>query len=276
MLFYSIIFDRYELRIMACILRYFLLVKLAFSMFSYLYYIFNHIVFINFFILLKGKKMKRSYSLGLILLLPLFLFGITAQCHAATMTYTDRGTFEAAAGSFDTENFQGVAEGTSTNNSSVDVGDFSVIANSGLGSGWNHIGTGAINNVNSTRQLHAGLMSGETLVFTFDTAINYWGADFMGLNDGVRRSVIDDGTDSYLSPIIPQQNSFFGFYSDVAFTTITFTGQSSSEGVGMDNVTYASASVPEPTTIALLGLGMIGLAGAEARRRRQKKAVDKS
>ncbi len=49
----------------------------------------------------------------------------------------------------------------------------------------------------------------------------------------------------------------------------------SSNDWSLDHLQYGNHVVPEPTTVVLLGIGLVGLAGAKVRRRRKKKAVGK-
>jgi hypothetical protein len=69
--------------------------------------------------------------------------------------------------------------------------------------------------------------------------------------------------------------------------TLYMTGYDDTPGIWLFNSTSTtnagvfsfsanSTPVPEPTTVALLGIGLVGLAGVEVRRRRKKKTVDKS
>ncbi len=60
------------------------------------------------------------------------------------------------------------------------------------------------------------------------------------------------------------------WYNEHYFAT-GYLGQGETE-----DYMFSTTPAPEPATIALLGLGMVGLAGAEVRRRRKTKAVGNS
>ena len=81
----------------------------------------------------------------------------------------------------------------------------------------------------------------------------------------IQNKVVDGG-DYYLNTgILTDLNAtaFFNYQDQGIWGAFVATG-------------VKAEPVPEPTTIALLGIGLAGLAGAEVRRRRKKKAVDES
>ncbi len=63
---------------------------------------------------------------------------------------------------------------------------------------------------------------------------------------------------------------------DVRFNRSTSPGAALPGGyVGSNSISFVQTTpVPEPTTFLLLGIGIAGLAGADLRRRRKKRAID--
>ena len=113
---------------------------------------------------------------------------------------------------------------------------------------------------------------GGTLVFTFATPVQFFGAFLSGVQTNFFADTItfSDGTSQTIFvPGAGTSNSvgelaFVGFTDagkSISSITITAGGPNGADAIGVDDVRYqrAAAAVPEPTTLALLGLGLLGL-----------------
>lgn len=134
-------------------------------------------------------------------------------------------------------------------------------------------------NIDGTAHARVFMSAGESLTLTFDTPITAFAAEFLDLNGadtapGSLRTEILLGT-HVEQPGIDADDSvrFLGFASDSAFSSVTFSAAfpGVASAFSFDNVRFVSApvAVSEPASLALLGLGIAGLA-AGMRRRTQK------
>ena len=132
--------------------------------------------------------------------------------------------------------------------------------------------------------INGGVGCPATTKFSFSPGTTAFGADWDlapgGQGFGIDFSVtLAGGATQFVSgitnPIGGTFSGFFGFVSDTSFTSINlgsgFTGNG--EFFDADNVRFriANGTVPEPATLALVGLGVFGIAAL--RKRKQAKEV---
>lgn len=204
----------------------------------------------------------------------------TLPSTAAIVEFTTRADFVAAAGASTTETFDSIAPDTQFRTQSVDLGAFTIAGFGPNQASWNAINPtpapgNTIYNVNGSSFVFGATDVGTGFSVTFDSAVTAFGADFRGLNnqDNVARTfIVVNGTE--LAATIVAGNdvgSFFGFISDTPFTTISFIRNPDlipghMDAFGMDNVTFATGAVPEPSTWAMMILGFASLGFATYRR----------
>jgi hypothetical protein len=210
----------------------------------------------------------------------LFLILPMAANAGLITTFTDRSLFESAAGgSLTVEDFTDTAHfplvSGVLNSDTTDAGLVPGEIEEGV-TYSTPIGTGNFFNIDLGGQYSGGFLDGfnpsdRDVTIVFDEPVSAFGFDIGGLGSVTFDVLISfsAGPDQLFQNDYPDSVSLFGWVSDQADISSVIVGNDGGFfGFDFDNFTFGGevATVPEPSTLALLGIGLLGIGFARRRR----------
>lgn len=196
------------------------------------------------------------------------MVALPLEAQTAVLTFTDRTAWQAAlSGPISTETFDNVI--THADVITFDNGVTSTASPAGSILG-NSVSSGVFNGYVDSGALQ---FIPDFLTFDFGGPITAFGADFEVLDPG--ETTLNIGSLTFFASLhstIGGPDGFFGLVSDTAFSDIVLYNPGGGDGgdsFTMDNMSTVSATVPEPTMLALFGLSLASL-GIVLRRRKTR------
>lgn len=206
---------------------------------------------------MKVKYIKSAVA-GLVL-------SVSGFANAGLIEFSDRASFEAVTDVLTTIDFEDNGTDSWNYNTNYVEGNAVITPTFDYQYHGDYENLLAVNNPWHTLGSDFLLGSGAGHTIRFSEAIKTFGLDFGVHHPDTVTFTLSSGEQFLMEHAGGQEYNFFGVISDIAFNSVSWSSNSgSATTMYTDNISYnttgPTSTVPEPSTLAIFALGIMGLA----------------